>query len=276
MNFSKTLYQTVQDEGLLAKKALGQNFLLDQNVTDKIVSLSLEAQNLQDLSNDIVLEIGPGPGGLTRALIKKNPKILNVIEKDERFVKIMEALKEETSAEINIFNQDALLFDIQTLGSENLQIFSNLPYNISVPLLMNWLQNLEYISVMTLMFQKEVAERLTAPIKTKDYGRISVAAQLLCHVQKLWTLSPSYFTPAPKVSSTVLLLKPLKERPTADIFKKVEKLTTLAFEMRRKMIRQSLKSIPNLNEICDRVGVPTTVRAEEITPQKYLEMAKLL
>lgn len=276
MEFKKTLHQTIQDYGLMAKKSLGQNFLLDQNVTDKIITLSLEKQEIKDLSQSIALEIGPGPGGLTRAILKKKPKVLNLVEKDARFVQIMEDLRQETSAPINILNQDALLFEIETLEDKNLQIFSNLPYNISVPLLMMWLGKLKFISAMTLMFQKEVADRILAPIKTKDYGRLSVAAQLLCNIQKLWTLAPSYFTPAPKVSSTVLLFKPLIDRPSESDFKKVEKLTSLAFAGRRKMIRQSLKSIPNLSDICEMVGIPTTLRAEEISPQSYLQMAKLL
>ena len=276
MEFQKTLYQTVQEYGLMAKKSLGQNFLLDQNVTDKIVSLSLGCQSLNDLSQTTVLEVGPGPGGLTRAILKKNPKVFYLIEKDERFVQIMEDLKTQTNAPMNILSSDALHFDIQSLKAQNLQIFSNLPYNISVPLLMMWLKNLESISAMTLMFQKEVADRIMAPIKTKDYGRISVISQLLCDVQRLWTLSPSYFTPAPKVSSSVLLLRPLKNRPSSEEIQKVEKLTMLAFGGRRKMIRQSLKSISNIDKICEKLHIQTTLRAEEISPSSYLEIAKLL
>ena len=276
MEFQKTLYQTVQEYGLMAKKSLGQNFLLDQNVTDKIVSLSLGCQGLNDLSQTTVLEVGPGPGGLTRAILKKNPKVFHLIEKDERFVQIMEDLKTQTNAPMNIFSCDALHFDIQSLKAQNLQIFSNLPYNISVPLLMMWLKNLKPISAMTLMFQKEVADRIMAPIKTKDYGRISVISQLLCDIQRLWTLSPSYFTPAPKVSSSVLLLRPLKIRPSNEEIQKVEKLTALAFSGRRKMIRQSLKSISNIDQICEKLHIPTTLRAEEIEPSSYLEIAKLL
>ncbi|HCU59465.1 MAG TPA: 16S rRNA (adenine(1518)-N(6)/adenine(1519)-N(6))-dimethyltransferase [Alphaproteobacteria bacterium] len=273
MIFEKSLRQTVEEHGLMAKKALGQNFLLDQNVTDKIIRLSLEKQNLKDLSNFDVLEIGPGPGGLTRAVLSATPKSLTVIEMDERCVEIMNELKGIAPCPMEILNADALTVDIATLRSQKLQIVSNLPYNISVPLLTGWLEKTDKIEAMTLMFQKEVADRICAPIKTKDYGRLSVLAQLVCDVQRLWTLNPECFVPAPKVQSTVLLFKPLKDRPTNGVLQKVEKLTLAAFSQRRKMIRQSLKNVPNLENLCLKAGVPLTARAEEITPQQYLLMA---
>ena len=273
MIFTKTLRQTVEEHGLMAKKALGQNFLLDQNVTDKIIRLSLEKQSLKDLSNFDVLEIGPGPGGLTRAVLSAAPKSLTVIEMDERCIEIMNELKGIAPCPMEILNADALMVDIATLRSQKLQIVSNLPYNISVPLLTGWLEITDKIEAMTLMFQKEVADRICAPIKTKDYGRLSVLAQLVCDVQRLWTLNPECFVPAPKVQSTVLLFKPLKSKPTNEVLQKVEKLTLAAFSQRRKMIRQSLKNVPHLENLCLKAGVPLTARAEEITPQQYLLMA---
>jgi len=276
MIFNKTLKQTVDDYGLMAKKALGQNFLLDQNVTDKIIRLSLEKQGLQNFNRFDVLEIGPGPGGLTRAVLSAFPKSLTVIEMDERCIEIMQELKVQTNVVFNIVNADALKFDFSDFQLKNLQIVSNLPYNISVPLLTNWLKNIEGIKAMTLMFQKEVADRICADIKTKEYGRISVLAQLICRVQRLWTLNPEYFIPAPKVQSSVLLFQPLKKRPSEEILEKVEKLTMAAFSQRRKMIRQSLKSVQNLEKICSDIGVALTARAEEITPQQYLAMAQNL
>ena len=274
MNFKKTLRQTVEEYGLMAKKSLGQNFLLDQNVTDKIIRLSVDKQGLTDLKDFSVLEIGPGPGGLTRAVLSACPKSLTVIEMDERCIEIMQELKRQTDIPFDILNADALGLDVCSLNIENLQIVSNLPYNISVPLLTKWLENIEKIKAMTLMFQKEVAERICAPIKTKEYGRLSVLAQLVCSVEKLWTLNPECFVPAPKVQSTVLLFKPLENRPSRDILQKVEKLTMAAFSQRRKMIRQSLKSIRNLEEICLKAGVLLTSRAEEITPLQYVMLAK--
>lgn len=276
MDFSKTLRETVDFYGLMAKRALGQNFLLDQNITDKIIRLSLEKQALTDFSNAHVVEIGPGPGGLTRAILNKNPKSLSVIEMDERCIEIMHELQTQTAIKMNIFRQDALTFDYNALTKQKLQIVSNLPYNISVPLLTGWLKKMSSIDAMTLMFQKEVADRILATVKTKEYGRLSVIAQLTCHIQKLLTLSPDCFVPAPKIYSCVLLFKPKQNIPSTDLIEKVEKLTSLAFSGRRKMIRQSLKSISHLEEICQAVDIPLTCRAEELTPLQYLEMAKMM
>ena len=275
MDFQKSLRQTVDDYALMAKKALGQNFLLDQNVTDKIISLSLLKQKLDNFETKNVLEIGPGPGGLTRAILKNKPKNLTVIEMDERSIKIMEDLRQQISFDIRILNTDALKFDINTLENYPLQIVSNLPYNISVPLLTGWLKNINHIEAMTLMFQKEVAERIMANPKTKEYGRLSVLSQLVCSIEKLLTLSPQCFVPPPKIFSTVLLFRPLKDRPSTAILERVEKITQLAFSGRRKMIRQSLKSLPDIENIALKAGVNLTARAEEISPAQYLKMAEL-
>lgn len=275
MDFEKTLKQTVEEYGLMAKKALGQNFLLDQNITDKIIRLSLEKQNLKDFEDFNVLEIGAGPGGLTRAILGARPKSLSVIEMDERCIEIMKELQSQTKVSFDIFNADALEFDVSSLGFENMQIVSNLPYNISVPLLTKWLKNLSKIKAMTLMFQKEVADRICARTKTKDYGRLSVISQLLCQTERLWTLNPECFVPAPKIYSCVLLFKPFEKYPSSEEIEAVERLTMMAFSQRRKMIRQSLKSIPNIERICEKVGVSLTARAEEISPEEYLKMARL-
>lgn len=275
MDFEKTLKQTVEEYALTAKKALGQNFLLDQNITDKIIRLSLVGQNLSDFKAYDVLEIGPGPGGLTRAILKAEPKSLCVVEMDDRCIQIAEDLKKQTDVPLRILNADALEIDVSAFGLQNLQIVSNLPYNISVVLLTKWLKHLDHIKAMTLMFQKEVADRICAPVKTKQYGRLSVFVQLLCQTERLWTLSPQCFVPAPKVHSCVLLFKPLENRPSAADFEAVEHLTSAAFSQRRKMIRQSLKNVKNLEEICGKIGVDLTARAEEISPEQYLRMAQL-
>jgi len=276
MNFEKTLRQTVEEHGLMAKKALGQNFLLDQNITDKIIRLSLEKQGIKNFKNFNVLEIGPGPGGLTRAILKAIPKKLILIEMDKRCVQIMEELNTQTSIEMQIINDDALKVEFSAFNLDNFQIISNLPYNISVPLLTKWLINVEKIDAMTLMFQKEVADRICAPIKTKNYGRLSVLSQLVCNVDRLLTLNPECFVPAPKIQSTVLLFKPLIQRPSQELLQKVEKLTLEAFSQRRKMIRQSLKNIPDIEKKCLHANIALTARAEEITPEQYLMLAQRL
>ena len=276
MDFKLTLKETVEQYGLMAKKSLGQNFLLDQNITDKIIRLSLEKQGLKDFSGVNVVEIGSGPGGLTRAILEKQPATLTVVEMDERAVKIMEDLRSYAPCPLNIINADALEINLEEQTASPRQIVSNLPYNVSVPLTVGWLKQMPAFAAMTLMFQKEVAERITAAIKTKDYGRVSVLAQLVCRVDKLFDLPPTCFVPAPKIWSSVLLFRPKEKIPPAALLDKVEKITAAAFGQRRKMIRQSLKSFAGIEQACAAADVDMTMRAEEITPEKYLLLARNL
>ena len=271
-----SLRTTVEAHGLLAKKALGQNFLLDRNITDKIISLSLNKQEIKDFFGANVFEIGPGPGGLTRSVLRSNPQTLTVIEMDERCIGIMEEIREKTGTVLKIINADALQTDLKNLQPKPRHIVSNLPYNISVPLLVKWLSEINAYQSLTLMFQKEVADRIMAPIRTKDYGRISVLSQLQCQIDHLTDLNPACFTPAPKIWSSVLLFRPLKQTLTSDQIRKIEKITSLAFGQRRKMIRQSLKSIPDLESFCTQLEIPLTARAEELTPAQFLQLADLI
>ena len=268
-----SLRLTVDAHGIMAKKALGQNFLLDSNITDKIIRSSLDAQNKKSFSDDHVYEIGPGPGGLTRSILKANPQKLTVIEMDERCINIMEEIRDKTGNVLEIVNDDALRFDFTQQEKYPKQIVSNLPYNISVPLLTGWLKNIKEYSALTLMFQKEVADRITAQLRTKDYGRISILAQLQCKITRLFDLNPECFVPAPKIWSTVLLFEPQPNPLTLTQIKKLESLTTQAFAQRRKMIRQSLKSISDLEQKCATVGISLTSRPEEISPQQFLELS---
>jgi len=271
-----SLKLTVEAHGLLAKKSLGQNFLLDQNITDKIVRLSLSEQNLLSLAGSHVFEVGPGPGGLTRAALKFEPTQMTVIELDERCINIMQDIRSKTGQILQIENQDALKYDFSFSEKLPKHILSNLPYNISVPLLTKWLYNIGCYQSLTLMFQKEVADRIMAPIKNKDYGRLSIISQLQCNITKLMDLSPECFTPAPKIWSSVLLFTPTITPLTQIEIQKLEKLTAQAFSMRRKMIRQSLKSIKNLDSLCNQIGITTSMRPEEITPQQFLSLSRLI
>ncbi len=276
INELPSLRDTVEQYGLMAKKSLGQNFLLDMNITDKIIRCSLEAQGKADFKNENVYEIGPGPGGLTRAILKANPQKLTVIEMDSRCIEIMHDIKKIVGEQLQIVEGDALQYDFTADRSAVKNIVSNLPYNISVPLLLNWLKNMQNFASLTLMFQKEVAERITAEPNNKTYGRISVMAQLTCKIKTLFNLNPNCFVPAPKIWSTVLLFEPLATIPPADILQKVEKLTEAAFNQRRKMLRQSLKSVANLQQICEQANIDPTVRAENLSPQQYLKLAELI
>lgn len=271
-----SLRETVDNHGLMAKKALGQNFLLDQNITDKIIRSSLEARGLTNFSAEDVFEIGPGPGGLTRAVLKNNPHSLTVIEMDERCIEIMRELQEVYGDKLHIVNGDALKFDFTKPVSAAKSIVSNLPYHISVPLLLGFLQNMQQFNSLTLMFQKEVAERICAEPNNKNYGRLSVVAQLVCKVKLLFHLNPNCFVPAPKIWSSVLLFTPQENIPSTEELAKLEKITEAAFGQRRKMIRQSLKGFANLEKACEFAEVALTDRAENITPEQYLILAKNL
>ncbi|MBR1648906.1 MAG: 16S rRNA (adenine(1518)-N(6)/adenine(1519)-N(6))-dimethyltransferase RsmA [Alphaproteobacteria bacterium] len=269
-----SLRDTVKFYGLAAEKSLGQNFLLDEEIVGSIVEKSLKTQSRKDFHDCNIIEVGPGPGGLTRMILKNSPKSLTVVEMDERCVRIMQDLKQETDCPFNIINGDALEFEEKNIAAPR-QIISNLPYNISVPLLLKWLAKIAEFEALTLMFQKEVAERITAPRCCKDYGRVSVIAQLTCQIDELLDLSPQCFTPAPKVWSRVLLFRPLKNPVNAQEIAKISQITALAFGQRRKMLRQSLKSLPDIIAKLESLGIPPTARAEELTPQQFLELSRL-
>lgn len=269
-----SLKLTVDAHDLMAKKALGQNFLLDSNITDKIIRASLDAQGKESFAGSTVFEVGPGPGGLTRAILKAEPHKLTVIEMDDRCIKIMQEIQEKAGQRLEIITGDALKFDFAEAKAENKNIISNLPYNISVPLLTGWLYQISNYQSLTLMFQKEVADRICAPTRTKDYGRLSVLAQLQCKITKLLDLNPNCFVPAPKIWSSVLLFEPLPTPLKQEQIKKLEKLTAMAFGQRRKMIRQSLKLIPELEAKCAELGIALTARAEELTPEQFLELSE--
>ena len=193
---------------------------------------------------------------------------------DSRCIDIMNDIKNVVGEQLQIIEGDALKYNFAAENVAPKHIVSNLPYNISVPLLVGWLKNMAQYSSLTLMFQKEVAERIIAETNNKSYGRISVLAQLTCHIKVLMNLNPNCFVPAPKIWSTVLVFQPREIIPSAEILQKVSNLTELAFGQRRKMIRQSLKTVENLAEICSGLNIPLTARAENLSPEQYLELAK--
>lgn len=264
-----SLLQTVKNFGLLSEKAfsksLGQNFLLDYNITQKIVRLTGAT-----LTNANVVEIGPGPGGLTRAIIEKNPKAFHVVEMDPKCIAVMNQLKKGFN-QLHIHHQDALTFDIATLG-EPVHILSNLPYHIGTELLTRWLHQTPLIQSMTLMFQKEVADRIIAKPDTKAYGRLSVICQYCFDIEHAFDLPPSAFTPAPKVYSTVLHFKP-KEELDLSLIPALEHVTKHAFGMRRKMIRSTLKGLFSSCQL-EELGIKPTLRAEDLTLDDYILLAK--
>jgi len=250
-----------------AKKSLGQHFLLDQNLTDRI------ARAAGDLSNVSVIEIGPGPGGLTRSLLASNPHQLYAIERDRRCIEALGELDPVFPGKLTIVSADALKTEISTLGEQPRRIVANLPYNISTALLINWLKQLTHIDRMTLMFQKEVVERIIATPSTKAYGRLSIITQWLCETNFEFNVDKRAFTPPPKIMSSVLTLKPRAEPLYSARFEDMETVTAAAFGQRRKMLRSSLKS---LDVDIEALGIDPTARAENLTIEEFCLLAKAI
>lgn len=269
------LREVIAQNGLFAKKTLGQNFILDTNLLDKIVRAA-KSRNADAFDNGTVIEVGPGPGGLTRAILENGAKRLTVIEKDERCMPILEQIQAAFPDRMTVMNTDALTVDAAALGNAPRVVISNLPYNVGTLLLTGWLKRVRDFAGFTLMFQKEVAERLVAKPRTVDYGRLSILTQWLCEAQILFTVPPSCFTPPPKVTSAIVYLKP-REKPLApargDL---LEKVTAAAFNQRRKMLRSSLKCLGDAQALCDAANVPSTARAEELSVNDFCAMATAL
>lgn len=266
-----SLKDVIAEHDLAADKSLGQNFILDQNITDKIVRFA------PDLETSHVVEIGPGPGGLTRSILKQNPISLVAVEFDERAVKALQSLKRAADGKLNIVQMDAKEFDYFAHVKTPRQVIANLPYNIATHLLLGWLkmisEDYKAFDALTLMFQEEVADRITASVDTKAYGRISVITQWLCHVEKVYRLPPSAFTPAPKVHSAIVQLKPKKNLIAGPSFSMVETLTALAFGQRRKMIRSSLKTY---RDFFAAAHLDETLRAENLAPEDFIRLADVI
>lgn len=276
MNDLPTLRESLEHHGLMAKKAFGQHFLLDLNITRKIVRLG------GPFDGDVVIEVGPGPGGLTRTLLETEAVKILAVEKDSRFIELLSELKPVYGNRFEVFEGDALkvderalLAEQESLSDRKAHIVSNLPYNVGTPLLVKWLTGPWRPASMTLMFQLEVALRIVAPVGDDDYGRLSVLAQVLCDCEKLMDLPARAFTPPPKVDSAVVKLTPKADRPDDRIVRNLEKLTAAAFGQRRKMLRSSLKVLGG-EALLEKVGIEPTARAEVVSPADFLRLAEVL
>lgn len=267
------LRDVISEHDLAPKKSLGQNFLLDLNVTDKIVRCAQE-RFCGDWESVHALEIGPGPGGLTRSLLKSGVRRVSAIEFDPRAVAAQEALIDAAAGRLDVVQQDALACDLLEISRAPRIIVANLPYNIATPLLVGWLKDIRRdptcYSSMTLMFQKEVAERVCAASETKAYGRLAVLAQWLCDVEIVYHLPPSAFTPPPKVDSAVVHFTPKTLSADAPDFEAIERVTASAFGQRRKMIRSSLKAY---RDALDVLSIDGTRRAETLSVRTFLDIA---
>lgn len=253
---------------LRAQKKFGQNFLSDPHILKKIIEKSCP------LENRTVIEVGPGPGGLSREIIKHPCKELILIEQDQRFLDDLRSLYPHFKGKLSLYNDDALTLALHTLGTSPRKIIANLPYNVSVPLLLQWLKYMDDFESLTLMFQKEVAQRLTASPNTRHYGRLSIMCQWKAHIKKLFDLPPGAFIPSPKVTSTVVQLTP--RFPREDVsWTTLERVTKAAFSQRRKMLRSSLKNLlPSPLSLLESAHIDPERRAETLTLQEFCSLAK--
>lgn len=264
------LREVIARHELAARKSLGQHFLLDLNLTDRI------ARAAGDLSTGTTIEIGPGPGGLTRSLLRQGAQHVVCVERDPRAVAAIGELAAVFPGRIQVIEADALAVDIATLGPAPRRIVANLPYNISTALLTRWLHVAPALESMTLMFQKEVVDRLVASPRTKDYGRLSVLTQVVCSASRLFDIAPTAFVPPPKVVSTVVRLVPHAPTTEAVDLHALEAVTGAAFGQRRKMLRTSLRAaFPQPEAVLATCGIPGTARAEDLTPAQFIALSRL-
>lgn len=266
------LREIIETYDLAAKKALGQNFLLDLNLTQKI------ARDAGDLSNSNVVEIGPGPGGLTRAILSLDCKKLTSIERDARCLPALEEISQYHQGRLKVIEADALTIDLaQFAQDESIKIIANLPYNIGTQLLTNWLTTSvdnPFWSTMTLMFQKEVGQRIVARVGDKHYGRLGVLCGWMTHASISFDVNKEAFSPPPKVTSSIVHLEPKQNRIPCDL-KKLERVTQSAFGQRRKMLRQSLKPLGG-EALLEKVGIDPTRRAETLEIEEFCALANAI
>jgi len=268
------LRDVIASHGLEAKKSLGQNFLLDLNITSKIARLA------GDISGHDVLEVGPGPGGLTRGLLAAGARRVVALEKDPRCMGALAQIAAAYPGRLDVFNADALDFDIRGQLTGPVRVVANLPYNVGTELLVRWLTPKDwpaFWSSLTLMFQKEVAERIIAKPGTKAYGRLGILAQWKSSPSVVMELPPEAFTPPPKVHSAVVHLKALAEPRFPAPAGLLSSTVAMAFNQRRKMLRSSLKSAaPDIETALRDAGLEPTARAEEISLEGFCALARRL
>jgi len=263
------LRDVIARHGLDARRKLGQHFLLDQNLTARI------ARQPGSLAGRHVIEIGPGPGGLTRALLETDAAHVTAIEIDPRAIAAIEELRETCPDRLTILAADALKLDLTTLAPSPRQIVANLPYNIASPLLIGWLRQASAWERLTLMFQQEVADRICAAPDTEAYGRLSVLAQWLCTTEFRLRLPPAAFTPPPRVWSAVIVLTPKPTQPEPALFIAMETLTAAAFGQRRKMLRGSLRSLGG-ETLLAQADIAPERRAETLSIAEFDRLARLI
>ena len=252
-----------------AKKSLGQNFLTDENIINIII-------NITEIKNKNILEVGPGTGNMTSKILKKDPKKVIVIEKDFRLIN---GLNKNFGSKIKVINEDILKINENLISKEKLTVFGNLPYNISTEILCKWVLNINdkdlWFDNLILMFQKEVAERITAKPNTPNYGRLSIISNWKLDIKKICDVNPSCFSPKPKVDSSILLFTPKKNFFKIDNSKNLEKISRIFFMHRRKMIKKPYYQLFNRNDkIFEKLGIKLNLRPQNLSLETYLKLAK--
>lgn len=261
--------EIIKKHEIFTKKSLGQHFLFDLNITDKIV------RHAGKLKGYNIIEVGPGPAPLTRSILRNGAEKLILIEKDERLKNLLSEIKTIFPDELQIIFDDALQVNEGSLVSAPRKIIANLPYNVATPLILKWLDNINLFESITIMIQKEVAERLYAKPSSKAYGRLSVVAQFVAEVRHEFDVPPSAFIPPPKVTSTVITITPRKE-PIANVNKKtLEAICKAAFGQRRKMLKKSLAQISSApEELLKKSDIDGTRRPEDLSVQEFCDLAR--
>ncbi|MBL4896503.1 MAG: 16S rRNA (adenine(1518)-N(6)/adenine(1519)-N(6))-dimethyltransferase RsmA [Erythrobacter sp.] len=266
------LREVIARHGLSASKALGQNFLFDEHLLDRIAAVP------GDLSGKQVLEVGPGPGGLTRALLRAGARV-TAIEMDRRCLPALAELGEAFPGQLRVIEGDALKLDhAELMGGEPFAVLSNLPYNVGTALFVRWLGGEHWPPLwtsLTLMFQQEVAQRIAAEPGGSAYGRLAVLAQWRSTAKLAMKVHRSAFTPPPKVMSAIVHVEPTA-MPEGVSARMLERLTEAAFGQRRKMLRQSLKCVPGAVEALEKLGIDPQRRAETVTVAEFVELARSL
>ncbi len=266
------LRETVKAHGLSASKALGQNFLFDEQLLDRIAAIP------GPLDDELVFEVGPGPGGLTRACLRAGAQVI-AVERDDRAMPLLAELSDAFPDKLQVIADDALNIDVNAItGGRPYHIIANLPYNVGTLLFTRWLEPAAWPpqwKSLTLMFQQEVAQRIVAPVGTDAYGRLAVLAQWRCHAKIAMKVHRSAFTPPPKVMSAIVHLTPA-EQPEGVNPRILSRLTEKGFGQRRKMLRQSLKGMDGAIEACEALGIEPTRRAETVSVAEWVALARAL
>ena len=267
-NNNFTLKNILKNYDLKAKKKFGQNFLHDKNIINQIVKSSL-------CDNNYIVEVGPGPGLLTNAILKKNVKKVLTIETDKTFLPILEKFKENHSKKFDFIIKDILKVDLDKIINEKYSVVSNLPYNISVPFIISLIEKEQPVKWerLTLTVQKEVADRMMAKINTKQYGRLSVLTQWRCKIVKICEIKPTCFIPPPKVLSSVISIEPKNDVKTPSV-KNFQKIVSYAFGFRRKTLKKSLSSLDvDINQLADLCGIDMGLRAQNLSVNDFSNLA---